>query len=883
MMCLLGTLVPEISMAQIAIPLKTPGFENNTSGGVFTSKISAGFDVATNDVAGWRNAGAGNTAAGVDYQGNNGLAVHSGTICAWSQGGQPGAYQITSYQIQAGVKITLTWWAKCTYASSAPNADQLVQLLAATNTSDSFSNLTTLAVSKAALKNTGNGGAYTQYTLTYIVQAADVGKYLAVSFRSVTGGNRYAAFDDFSLRVDSTEITLGPPTIVPIPSNPIYYYANDSVFPYLPNSNGTANITFWVDGVNFRSEGPSLDSMNPINPTTSVLSGTPGDFDNGGIWLTSVIRRSGVLFGFYHAEDHSCTNAYSEWNSSGLAISMDDGFTWSKQGQIIGNPNPCTGNGGINASTFAWDAASVRWIAWGGANCFVSSNIVAAPGTWYGYYNGSFSTPMPGTGSVSGLPTLSANISVQGVTWNSYLGQWFMVYLKWGQNTKLLYTTSPDGINWASEQVLMICPTNYTMNYPMIIGETSDSCGQDALLVYQRFPGTSPGRNRDMVECWIHWGDFNFPSAPTNLTAAGQYFCQSRVELQWNAAPQSERYIIYRSTSSGGSYTNIAEIATSASFPKYADTAVTEGTTYYYKVRSANTNEASAYSSIVMVTAPSATEGDFISVNFVGGSSGATNTLMDCLEVAGVISANDWNNAVGNTGALNNLYYNAGAASTASVTWECPNTWSIGNSSEGGNKRMMYGYLDGSATTITVSNIPSKFTNAGYDVYVYCDGDSYSGKIGGYTIGNTSIQATDTSNFSGSFVQANNSAGNYVVFTNLSASQFTLNTAGVAGYPLRAPVNGIQIVASGAQGGVQALSVVAPIVMKNPLAFSIVNDGLQLNWPSDYLGWRLQMQTNLPTMGLSTNWVDVPNSTQVQKMFFPINKGKNAFFRLVPN
>jgi len=28
------------------------------------------------------------------------------------------------------------------------------------------------------------------------------------------------------------------------------------------------------------------------------------------------------------------------------------------------------------------------------------------------------------------------------------------------------------------------------------------------------------------------------------------------------------------------------------------------------------------------------------------------------------------------------------------------------------------------------------------------------------------------------------------------------------------------------------------------------------------------MQNNFPTMGLSTNWVDVPNATQVQQMFF---------------
>ena len=144
----------------------------------------------------------------------------------------------------------------------------------------------------------------------------------------------------------ATTITLGPPTIVSVPANPILWYANDCTFPYLPNSNGTANITFWVDGSNFRSEGTSLDTMAAINPDLSVLSGTPGAFDNGGCWLQTVVRKNHTLYGFYHAEDHSCV-PYTEWNSTGLATSTDDGATWTKQGQIVGVPNPCTGNGGV--------------------------------------------------------------------------------------------------------------------------------------------------------------------------------------------------------------------------------------------------------------------------------------------------------------------------------------------------------------------------------------------------------------------------------------------------------------------------------------------------------------------------------------------------------
>jgi hypothetical protein len=57
-----------LAMAQTTIPLINPSFETNTAGTVFTVKVSAGFDVLGNNVAGWTDAGAGNNSCGVDYQ-----------------------------------------------------------------------------------------------------------------------------------------------------------------------------------------------------------------------------------------------------------------------------------------------------------------------------------------------------------------------------------------------------------------------------------------------------------------------------------------------------------------------------------------------------------------------------------------------------------------------------------------------------------------------------------------------------------------------------------------------------------------------------------------------------------------------------------------------
>ena len=146
-----------------------------------------------------------------------------------------------------------------------------------------------------------------------------------------------------------------------------------------------------------------------------------------------------------------------------------------------------------------------------------------------------------------------------------------------------------------------------------------------------------------------------------------------------------------------------------------------------------------------------------------------------------------------------------GSATTAAVSWSSNNLWETPITDQAGNARMMKGYLDtGNTTTTTVSVTGLPSNAAGYQVYVYADGDNGSDShTGSYTISGTGITTTKislidapNSNFSGTFTQGNNSAGNYVVFTIPNVSGFTLSatpSASTSSY-LRAPVNGMQIV-----------------------------------------------------------------------------------------
>ncbi len=57
---------------------------------------------------------------------------------------------------------------------------------------------------------------------------------------------------------------------------------------------------------------------------------------------------------------------------------------------------------------------------------------------------------------------------------------------------------------------------------------------------------------------------------------------------------------------------------------------------------------------------------------------------------------------------------------------------------------------------------------------------------------------------------------------------------------------------------------------------------LTLSWPADHRGWQLQVQTNPPSAGLSTNWVTVPGSDVVTGTNITINPTNGAvFYRLV--
>jgi lysophospholipase L1-like esterase/fibronectin type 3 domain-containing protein len=94
---------------------------------------------------------------------------------------------------------------------------------------------------------------------------------------------------------------------------------------------------------------------------------------------------------------------------------------------------------------------------------------------------------------------------------------------------------------------------------------------------------------------WFKFKTLSPPPAPTNLTATAG---NAQVTLNWTASSGATSYTIRRSSTAGGPYSDIATGVTTTS---YTNTALTNGTTYYFVVAavgaagtSGNSNQASA-------------------------------------------------------------------------------------------------------------------------------------------------------------------------------------------------------------------------------------------------------------------------------------------------
>jgi autotransporter-associated beta strand protein len=83
---------------------------------------------------------------------------------------------------------------------------------------------------------------------------------------------------------------------------------------------------------------------------------------------------------------------------------------------------------------------------------------------------------------------------------------------------------------------------------------------------------------------------------------------------------------------------------------------------------------------------------------------------------------------------------------------------------------------------------------------------------------------------------------------------------------------------------VSGILAVAQTVNTTPtnIVWSLTGNSLELSWPADHIGWYLQVQTNAPTVGLTSNWVTVPGSSTTNRVALTVDPANGSVFsRLV--
>jgi hypothetical protein len=293
-----------------------------------------------------------------------------------------------------------------------------------------------------------------------------------------------------------------PITFSPSGSGLRGFVARDGHFSVMPSQEADyAYLTMYPGFQSYRLLGTSrfLEDMKVVSPPNPIIGGKVKDqrtWYNGGLWMTSASRLGGSrLIGFVHAEHHWTFDDEEGrgigWFSGGVTYSDDNGRTWAPPQQIISIVEPVPDKprwGGEGNPNAVWDAKNNRWLLYFGRHTIrvaQSTDREGRPGTWFKYYNGSFSEPGLGDRSspLSCLDRVPG--SAPGVSWNSYLNKYVMTFQAYADKASYI-TASDDGLTWDCPK-LLVSPSAPGRRawYPTLVGDQTDQeTGQTATLYY---------------------------------------------------------------------------------------------------------------------------------------------------------------------------------------------------------------------------------------------------------------------------------------------------------------------------------------------------------------------------------------------------------------
>lgn len=366
------------------------------------------------------------------------------------------------------------------------------------------------------------------------------------------------------------------------------------------------------------------------------------------------------------------------------------------------------------------------------------------------------------------------------------------------------------------------------------------------------------------------------PLAPPSLIGVP---LNGQAVLDWSDAFGATSYNLKRASASGGPYTVIASNLVSTIF---TNTGLANGATYYYVVSGSNNVGESLPSTEVAVTPQTSglvaqwkfDEGSgTTATDSVGGNDGtlaagatwATGRIINAVSLNGTGGSYVFLPA-GIVSTLNDFSITAWVFLNSSSAWQRVFDFGSGSGSymfltaNTGGGQIRFSMLNNGTGNDLNGTAPS--LNAWHHLVVTLSGSTGTLYIDGVAVG-TNSSVTLKPSALGSTTQ------NYI-----GKSQYDDPI-------LNGRVDDFRIYN-------RALSAAEISALANPPATSPVNVSaswsggmLNLTWPTDHTGWRLQCQTNALAAGLGTNWFDVAGATGTNGISLPINATHGStFYRL---
>jgi hypothetical protein len=294
--------------------------------------------------------------------------------------------------------------------------------------------------------------------------------------------------------ISGTTVSLGEQqTLIDNNQIPGFYYFPDMCVSVIEDS---PNYKMLMTGAftTFLVEGTSIDNLTTA--TEVLTQGGPGSFDNGYTGMFGVYDDgSGKIYGYYHAEDHEdmpdfANGIFGYHGSIALAESTDNGYTWTKLGQVITSSqakgdyfHPWQFDTGIGLPSLTksrdgeylymyYNDLSKR-NSYGSQVSVARAKITDGPelaSSWHKYYNGGFTEPaLGGEESIifdsKDIDADASDALCPFVTYSEDLDKYIMVVninfwqedvLATGlENSGIYISFSDDGINWTKPEKII--------------------------------------------------------------------------------------------------------------------------------------------------------------------------------------------------------------------------------------------------------------------------------------------------------------------------------------------------------------------------------------------------------------------------------------------